>query len=47
MTPRLVGQLDSPYVRRVAVSMEQLGVCFDHLNWSVGKDQAQLRTRRM
>ena len=40
----LVGMFDSPYVRRVAVSMEQLGVPFDHLNWSVGKDQAQLRT---
>jgi glutathione S-transferase len=42
--PTLVGMYDSPYVRRVAVSMEQLGVDFDHLNWSVGKDQAQLRT---
>ena len=42
--PTLVGMYDSPYVRRVAVSMEQLGVAFDHLNWSVGKDQAQLRT---
>jgi glutathione S-transferase len=42
--PTLVGMYDSPYVRRVAVSMEQLGVAFEHLNWSVGKDQAQLRT---
>jgi glutathione S-transferase len=40
----LVGMFDSPYVRRVAVSMEQLGLGFEHLNWSVGKDQAQLRT---
>jgi glutathione S-transferase len=40
----LVGMFDSPYVRRVAVSMEQLGVGFDHLDWSVGKDQARLRT---
>ena len=40
----LVGMFDSPYVRRVAVSMEQIGVAFDHLDWSVGKDQAQLRT---
>ena len=39
----LVGMFDSPYVRRVAVSMEQLGVAFDHWNWSVGKDQARLR----
>jgi glutathione S-transferase len=41
--PTLVGMYDSPYVRRVAVSMAQLGVDFDHLNWSVGKDQAKLR----
>src|SRR5205085_11865631 len=30
-------------VRRVAVSLEQLGVEFGHLNWSVGKDQEALR----
>jgi glutathione S-transferase len=39
----LVGMFDSPYVRRVAVSLTQLGVGFDHLNWSVGKDQEALR----
>jgi len=42
--PTLVGMFDSPYVRRVAVSMEQLGVAFDNLPWSVGKDQERLRT---
>jgi glutathione S-transferase len=41
--PILVGMFDSPYVRRVAVSLEQLGVVFGHWNWSVGKDQAKLR----
>jgi len=40
----LVGMFDSPYVRRVAVSLEQLGVPFENLPWSVGKDQEQLRT---
>jgi glutathione S-transferase len=42
--PTLVGMFDSPYVRRVAVSLEQLGVAFDNLPWSVGKDQEKLRT---
>ena len=42
--PTLVGMFDSPYVRRVAVSLEQLGVSFENLPWSVGKDQERLRT---
>jgi glutathione S-transferase len=42
-TTTLVGMFDSPYVRRVAVSLEQLGVDFAHLPWSVGKDQEKLR----
>jgi glutathione S-transferase len=29
---------DSPFVRRVAVSMNVLGIAFEHRNWSVGKD---------
>jgi glutathione S-transferase len=41
--PTLVGMFDSPYVRRVAVSMALLEVDFEHWNWSVGKDQARLR----
>ena len=41
--PVLVGQFDSPYVRRVAVSMHQLGIAFEHRPWSVGKDQARIR----
>jgi glutathione S-transferase len=34
----LIGMLDSPFVRRVAVSMKLLGVEFEHANWSVGRD---------
>ena len=32
---RLIGMLDSPYVRRVAVSMKLMGVAFDHEPLSV------------
>lgn len=39
----LIGMFDSPFVRRVAVSMNRLGIPFEHRNWSVGKDQAQIR----
>ncbi|MGH8456897.1 MAG: glutathione S-transferase family protein [Stenotrophobium sp.] len=39
----LIGMFDSPFVRRVAVSMQLLGMPFEHRNWSVGKDQAQIR----
>ena len=41
--PVLVGQFDSPYVRRVAVSMAQLGLAFEHRPWSVGRDQLRIR----
>lgn len=34
---------DSPFVRRVAVSMKLLGFAFEHRNWSVGADQARIR----
>ena len=34
----LIGMFDSPFVRRVAISMKLLGVPFEHANWSVGKD---------
>jgi glutathione S-transferase len=40
---KLIGMLDSPYVRRVAISMKLLGVQFEHLNWSVGKDFERIR----
>jgi glutathione S-transferase len=38
----LVGMFDSPYVRRVAVSMRLLDLPFEHANWSIGKDQARI-----
>jgi glutathione S-transferase len=39
----LIGLFDSPFVRRVAVSMKLLGLPFEHRAWSVGKDQADIR----
>lgn len=39
----LIGMFDSPFVRRVAVSMKLLDIPFEHRNWSVGKDQARIR----
>jgi glutathione S-transferase len=39
----LIGMFDSPFVRRVAVSLKLLEIPFQHKNWSVGKDQAQIR----
>jgi glutathione S-transferase len=39
----LVGMFDSPFVRRVAVSMKLLGFAFEHRNWSVGKDADKIR----
>ena len=34
---------DSPFVRRVAVSLVILGISFEHRNWSVGKDFERIR----
>ncbi|MCC2656270.1 MAG: glutathione S-transferase [Panacagrimonas sp.] len=39
----LIGMFDSPYVRRVAVSLRLLDVGFEHRNWSVGKDFDRIR----
>ena len=39
----LVGMFDSPFVRRVAVSLRVLELPFEHRNLSVGKDEAQIR----
>lgn len=39
----LIGMFDSPFVRRVAVSLKLLNLPFEHKNWSVGKDQKQIR----
>ncbi len=40
---KLVGMFDSPYVRRVAISMRMLDLPFEHLNWSIGKDIDQVK----
>lgn len=39
----LIGMVDSPYVRRVAVSLRLLGLDFEHRAWSVGKDFDRIR----
>ena len=39
----LIGMFDSPFVRRVAISMKLLGLPFEHGNWSVGKDFDRIR----
>ena len=39
----LVGMFDSPFVRRVAVSMSVLQLAFEHRNWSVGADFDKIR----
>jgi glutathione S-transferase len=39
----LIGMFDSPFVRRVAVSMKLLDLPFEHANWSIGKDLERIR----
>lgn len=39
----LIGMFDSPYVRRVAVSLTLLGLPFEHRSWSVGRDFERIR----
>jgi len=39
----LIGQYDSPFVRRVAVTLHLHGLPFEHRNWSVGRDFALIR----
>ena len=39
----LIGMFDSPFVRRVAVSMKLLEIPFEHANWSIGKDFDRIR----
>src|SRR5262245_25735854 len=38
----LVGMFDSPYVRRVAISMRLLDIPLEPANWSIGRDQARI-----
>ena len=39
----LIGMFDSPFVRRVAITMKLLNLPFEHANWSVGKDFDRIR----
>lgn len=41
----LIGLFDSPFVRRVAVSLRVLGMPFAHEAWSVGKDFTRIRVQ--
>ena len=40
--PTLIGQYDSPFVRRVAVALTHYGIAYDHWPWSVWADEARL-----
>lgn len=40
--PILIGQLDSPFVRRVAIAMKLYGMPFEHRPWSVFRDAEQI-----
>jgi glutathione S-transferase len=39
----LIGMFDSPFVRRVAITMKLLDMPFEHANWSVGRDFERIR----
>lgn len=39
---KLVGMFDSPYVRRIAISLRLLDLSFEHASWSIGKDAARI-----
>lgn len=40
---KLIGMLDSPYVRRTAISLKYMGISFEHQALSVFKDFAQFQ----
>jgi glutathione S-transferase len=40
--PKLIGQYDSPFVRRVAVALALYGIEYEHVPWSVWADAAAL-----
>jgi glutathione S-transferase len=39
----LIGMFDSPFVRRVAVTLNLFGMPFEHRDWSVGRDFELIR----
>jgi glutathione S-transferase len=39
----LIGMFDSPFVRRVAITMKLLEIPFEHANWSIGRDFDRIR----
>lgn len=39
----LIGKLESPFVRRVAVSLKLLGLGYEHAAWSIGPDLERIR----
>jgi glutathione S-transferase len=41
----LIGMFDSPFVRRVAISLLQAELPFEHAAWSVGRDLDRIRER--
>lgn len=40
----LIGQYDSPYVRRVGITLRLYGMPYEHRNWSVWRDAEQIAT---
>ena len=42
--PVLIGQYDSPFVRRVAITMRLYGMPFEHQPWSVFRDAEKIAT---
>lgn len=39
----LIGMFDSPFVRRVAITLKLHGMAFEHRDWSVGRDFEKIR----
>ena len=39
----LIGMFDSPFVRRVAITLKLLDMPFEHANWSIGRDFDRIR----
>ena len=39
----LIGMFDSPFVRRVAITLKLLELPFEHANWSIGRDFDRIR----